>query len=516
LTEDGLSSLAARLPAALNEKYVRWALLQPDSLFAGVGGLQVVSWTLLPLLVHHNAPLDVIEGAAWGREWLLGYAKGPPLFAWILGALDLLEDGPRLAAIYLISQLCIALTFFGVWRLGIRLLSRTEALLAVMLMQGVYYFTYPTPELNEIVLQMPISALLGWIFHRAITDGRRRDWILVGALAALGMWTRYSSAVLLLSLGAFLLLQPETRRHLRTEGPYVALATFVLLWSPHVFWIVQSDFQSIRYVAGRAMPLRAPLDHVVAAAKFALAQLLALLPALLMALLLRISRWRGDGAGSGHVRATDRIYIGVLALGPFAFAEARSLISGMGLRSMSGGPLWCFIGLLLVLGVGPVLSHLRLRRFAAAWGVVGALSLMAYAGVHGIGPEIKENEKRSSFPGDALADAVTARWQDATGKRLRFVVGETWLAGNVAFYSPDRPSTFIDANPAASPWIDPAELAATGAVLVWNADETGDVVPAELRQAFPSAVAQNPLVLRKRCIRVRNPVRIGWAIVPPA
>ena len=72
-------------------------------------------------------PLDVVEGTAWGREWQWGYHKGPPLFPWIVGALDPLPDEVRLAAVYLVSQLCIAATFFGVWQLGIRLFSRAEA-----------------------------------------------------------------------------------------------------------------------------------------------------------------------------------------------------------------------------------------------------------------------------------------------------------------------------------------------------------------------------------------------------
>jgi hypothetical protein len=469
---------------------------------------------VLPLLVHRNAPLDVIERAAWGREWQLGYPKGPPLFAWIVGTLDWLEDGPRLAAIYFVCQACIALTFFGVWQLGRRTLSRWEALLAVMLMQGIYYFTYPTPELNEIILQMPISALLGWIFHRAIRDGERRDWIAVGVLAALGMWTRYSTAVLLLSLAAYLLLRAEARPRLLTLGPYLALGTFLLLWSPHLLWMFQSKLQSVAYVAHRATALETPLDYVVAPAKFVLPQAFALLPALALALLLRRSPPR-DG-GRERVEAADRSYITYLAFGPFLIALGMSLVSGLGLRSMWGGPLWCFIGLFLVLVARPVLSRAHLRPFAAAWCLVAALPLVAYAGVHGLGPELKSNEKRSSFPGDALADRLTTQWQEATGRKLRYVIGETWLAGNIAFYSQDRPSTFIDADPTVAPWIDAADLARAGAIVVWDAASTGNDLPAHLRQAFPSAETRAPLVLPKNCFRPGRTVRIGWAVIPPA
>jgi hypothetical protein len=41
-------------------------------------------------------------------------------------------------------------------------------------------------------------------------------------------------------------------------------------------------------------------------------------------------------------------------------------------------------------------------------------------------------------------------------------------------------------------------------------------MPAELRQAFPSAVAREPLVVFKRYPAERKSVRVGWAILSPA
>ena len=43
-------------------------------------------------LTSPNAPLDVIEGYAWGHEWPLGTYKHPPLQAWILQLCALATD----------------------------------------------------------------------------------------------------------------------------------------------------------------------------------------------------------------------------------------------------------------------------------------------------------------------------------------------------------------------------------------------------------------------------------------
>ena len=490
------------------------AAARPKLLLGGMIALHVLLWTVVPLVAHPNVPLDVVEGAAWGREWQWGYHKGPPLFAWIMGLVDPIDDEARLFAVYLLSQLSVAITFFGVWKLGVRVFSEVEALLGVMLLEGVYYFTYPTPELNEIILQMPVSALLGWIFHRAVREQRTADWLAVGVLAAIGMYTRYSAVVLLLSLGCFLLL-PTERQSLRTAGPYLALGIFVILLCPHIAWMLGSDFQSIEYVAGRATHLLSMSDYVAAPLRFAGAQIAALLPALILAGTLRRQSRRCRMRHATDIADADRRYVAFVALGPFLFAEILSILTGLGLRPMWGGPLWCFIGIFLVMAIRPHRFRLGLRRFATAWVLVSMLPLVAYAGVHGVGPMLKENERRSSFPGDALADAITARWREATGRPLRFVVGDMWLAGNIAFYSPDRPSVFTDSNGAVSPWIHSDDLVAAGAILVWDAETWSDAVPAHLQQKFPSAVGQVPIVLKKLCLRARKPARVGWALVLP-
>jgi hypothetical protein len=296
----------------------------------------------------------------------------------------------------------------------------------------------------------------------------------------------------------------------------LALATFLLLWSPHLSWILRSDFQSIGYVANRATRLASLLDYVAAPARFAVAQIAAILPAVILAVILRALRRRYHLIVAKSAGALDRLYIAFIALGPFVLAEILSTAAGLGMRAMWGGPLWCFLGLFLVMVARPPRAQAPLRVFAAAWMIVCVLPLVAYAGVHGIGPLLKENEKRSSFPGDALADKITALWRSATGEKLRFVVGDTWLAGNIAFYGDDRPVVFSDADPAANPWVDPARLAAAGAVLVWDADASGDAIPAALQRKFPSALGQTPVVLEKLCPRTRKPIRIGWALLPPA
>jgi hypothetical protein len=152
-----------------------------------------------------------------------------------------------------------------------------------------------------------------------------------------------------------------------------------------------------------------------------------------------------------------------------------------------------------------------LPRFALVWTLVFSLPVTAFAVAQLVGSSAIKHEKKARFPGAALAGAITAQWHERTGQKLRFVVGDTWLAGNVAFYSADRPSLFIDAEPRLSPWVEPDALSQAGAVLVWSVARDGEAIPAALAAVFPTAEGQEPLALRGRS----DDRRIGWAIVLP-
>ena len=108
---------------------------------------------------------------------------------------------------------------------------------------------------------------------------------------------------------------------------------------------------------------------------------------------------------------------------------------------------------------------------------------------------------------------VEQRWHALTGDTpLPIVAGDVWIAGNIAFYGADRPSVFIDANPAKSPWITASALARLGAVLIWPVS-AGE--PDWLGR-FPTAQRQEPLELPYVPPLEHPPARFGWAILRPA
>lgn len=210
--------------------------------------LYLLAWALLPPLLIHSFPLDVVESLSWGREWQWGYYKHPPLAPEVLHVFYRVfgKFGP-----FILSQLCVLATLWLVWKTGCRLMDRERALIGTLLTMGVAYYTWPTLEFNHNIAQMPIWASLGYAFLAAWQEHKLRQWLLLGLLAGLGMLTKYSVGILLLCLAGFTVLTPA-RALLRSSGPWLSIAVLLLCIAPHVYWLWQSDWLPFAYAGARA------------------------------------------------------------------------------------------------------------------------------------------------------------------------------------------------------------------------------------------------------------------------
>ncbi|MDM0112296.1 glycosyltransferase family 39 protein [Variovorax sp. J22R133] len=496
------STLQKRLTAVQN--------LSAGQVFAIATLSHVLLWTLLPTLFLKNASLDMVEALAWGHEWQLGYEKDPPLWPWITEAITA-WSGKGLWPAYLAAQLCVGTVFLATWHLGRRVTSNREALVGVLLLEGIFYFNYPTPEFNDIVLQMPFAAIFGWLLHRALTANRLVDWCLSGLFAGLGLWSRYSMGAYIAPVVVFVLLHPLARRRLAQPGPWLMLLTAFLVFLPHMHWILRSDFISIIYVGGRAPAVGASAEYLARLLPFAKAQLAAFIP--MLALTAMLFRWRSaEPREQSDLRRFNQAYLAVLALGPMAFSIGLSVVTQRLPRVMWAAPLVCFAGLFAATTIRPVLTPERLRWFGRAWLVVLLLPAASFALIQLYRPTIVGDEGRTQFPGQQLASEVTSRWSAQTGKHLRYVIGDTWHAGNAAFYSADRPSVlFAHCGYRGNPWVTPEKLKESGAVLVWDAREVGVGIPPGLVAQFPEAVLQPKISLHQNV----STYEIGVALLFP-
>jgi 4-amino-4-deoxy-L-arabinose transferase-like glycosyltransferase len=497
--------------ASITRPEVRPALAQRalTSYFTYAVLAHMVVWTILPVLLQSNVSLDMVEGLAWGKEWQLGYQKDPPLFPWVIHLITICAN-KQLWISYLTGQLCVAIVFFSVWKLGKRIGSEKEALVGALLLEGIYYFNLPTLEFNDILLQMPFAALFGWLLHKAIRENHLKDWFLCGVVASLGLWSRYSMGAYILPLALFALAHPFSRQRLTSAGPWVMILTATLLFLPHLYWIIASDFISIKYVGDRAPAAALLTDFLRDFFGFIGAQALALLPMLVVVALLW--RWRTARAWlTLRWQDFDSAYITALALGPIAVSLALSLLAMRPLRAMWGAPLWSFIGLFIVLLLKPALTSQRWRYLGRAWLVLFLLPIVYFVIAKSYGTSVTGNEQVVHFPGESLGRGINQQWFSATRQPLKYVAGDTWSAGNVSFYADDRPSViFSYGDQRVSPWIDINDVHRSGTVLVWDINEEGSAIPKKMEDRFPHAVLQPSITVTGKLSH-----RFGVAFVFP-
>jgi len=550
------TSPAAPPRLALAYAFIDWIEAAPRAAFAAFLALHFVVWTALPTLLYANLPLDLIEALTYGREWQLGYDKLPPLPWWLVEIMHRAFGAD--IAYYALAQAAVIIAFIAVWATARPLVGANGALVAVLIIDGMHYFQYTAVKFNHDVIQLPFWALAGYAFHTALTRGRVRHWLLLGFAFGCALWAKYFVVVLAAPYALFLIFDRDARRALATPGPWLALIVALVVAAPHVVWLVQTDFLPLAYAEHRAAEVRGWYDHILHPAAFIASQIFFLLPSFFIASALvwpkttplplvgrgwgwgsrgnvasvadrtlppdpppdppptslhSGARERGPGGGREFAAdAFDRRIVTLLAFGPGLAMIALIAVSGRGTFAMWGYPLWLFVGLWIVLMLRATLDRAHLTHAVAHWGAVFLILAIAFVVNYSVLPLLDHRYRAVFYPGDKLAATLTQRFHDATGTKLRYVVGAMWDGGNLAHYSPDQPEVLIDGLPQRAPWIDLADLRKKGAMVVWSGGDTAHL-PAQFASIAGNAEVGAPFDLPMR--RGTGTLHVGWAILKP-
>ena len=94
----------------INKKNIR-------NLFYIFATIHLIIWTSVPTLTNNNLPLDTIEALAWGSNLDWGFNKHPPMSAFLVEIFYQIF-GSQDWAYYLLSQICVIISFFVVFKLA--------------------------------------------------------------------------------------------------------------------------------------------------------------------------------------------------------------------------------------------------------------------------------------------------------------------------------------------------------------------------------------------------------------
>lgn len=481
---------------------------RPASALAAFCALQAVVWTFAPAYTHDSPPLDVVESTMWGREWALATYKHPAFPSWVLESLRWLTGATGWPA-YLASQLCIALTFALVYRIGRDLFGADEnaaekSLAGVMLLAGVFYFSWPTPEFNHNIAQMPFYAAIILLTWRATTRDGLLWWALLGLTAGFGLHIKYGTALVGIVAALWIMLDGPLFRRLGTPGPWLALALAVVVAAPQAVWLVNHDYLPIEYARSRS-------GHPLSSVPYlSLAAVLAAHGGLLLMAALSGLFGRGALTPESRMGAREMRFLLLFALGPIVLTLSVAALMRVGTRDMWLSPMADLSGLLLVaLTAGRWNLRRQTRLAAIAFGLLLALPV-AYAYTVDYAPRLAGTLLRTAWPEKAIARRMHRIWSDATHAPLRIVAGNEWIAGLVGVSAPENTSILTNGEFRLSPWIDAERLAREGALIVWSGERPTNKL-ARLIGDLPQGVEEFAIP----GFPAMKPVRVHYAILPP-
>ena len=213
--------------------------------------LHLSLWTLIPSFSNVNLPLDTIEALAWGSNLDWGFNKHPPFSAFAVEFFFIIF-GNNDWAYYLLSQIFVVISFYFVWKVSNELLKdKIYSLLSVLLLSGIYFYNFTTPEFNVNVSQLPFWALSVYFFWKGINYNKNLDWILFGIFSALGFLSKYLFIYILLALFVFFIFNYKKYKKSLNKYFFSIIISLVLL-TPHFFWLFENDFITILYGLNRS------------------------------------------------------------------------------------------------------------------------------------------------------------------------------------------------------------------------------------------------------------------------
>ena len=111
--------------------YLELLRSRPQLLFWFAALTQAFIWLVVPALFYFAPPGDLAQLLAIGHEFRLASGVGPPLAYWF-GEIAFRLAG--LFGVYLLSQVCVVVTYWCVFALGRALIGPAHAVVAVLLM----------------------------------------------------------------------------------------------------------------------------------------------------------------------------------------------------------------------------------------------------------------------------------------------------------------------------------------------------------------------------------------------
>ena len=397
----------------------------------------LIIWTLVPTLTNNNLPLDTIEALAWGSNLDWGFNKHPPMSAFLPEVFYQIFSNQDWAY-YFLSQICVIISFFAIFKFAEDFFeNKIFCLLSVLLLEGIYFYNFTTPEFNVNVCLMPFWALTVLYLWKGFKDNKIIDWFLLGLFAGFGFLSKYLFIYLGLAIDLFLIYMIYKKKI--DFKCMISIISFFIVLIPHLIWLTENNYITITYGLHRTGAEEPNiLNHIKHPLVFLGKQIGILIPFFVMFLFLN-----NKLKTKFNLKDNKILFLLAINIAPIVLVFLTSMIMGVKIRTMWMTPFYLFFGVLVIYIFQSQINLNKLKGFVSVFIILFIFSPFAYAYV-----SISKTDKRTDYPGKEEAKKAKEFYDEqiqVTGD-LSFVKGNEWLAGNISYHLDDRPKWIYNPN----------------------------------------------------------------------
>jgi len=384
-------------------------------------------WTLIPSLTNDNLPLDTIEALAWGSNLDWGFNKHPPLSALIV-KLFYQIFGSQDWAYYLLSQLFVVTAFYFVFKLSKEILNTEKyALISVLLLEGIYFYNFTTPEFNVNVCMMPFWAMASYYAFKCLKNNLTKDYIILGIVIALGFLSKYLFIYLLIGIKVFYIFYIK-KNNLKIKYLIPGII-FLLIITPHLIWLTENNYITITYGLKRTGEIKSYLDHIILPLTFLGKQIGILIPFFILLFILIKSL-----KTNFSFKDQNLLYFLCITIVPIILMFLTSVILGAKIRTMWMTPFYLYIGTLFIYLFQNQIDTGRLKVFNYVFIFLFLFSPFLYGYI-----SITQKDKRTDYKGKQIAAAVENKLKELGFPNIFRIHGDEWIAGNLCYHLKSKP-----------------------------------------------------------------------------
>ena len=389
----------------------------------------LVIWVLIPTISNDNLPLDTIEALAWGSNLDWGFNKHPPLSAFAIKVFYQIF-GNQDWAYYFLSQIFVVSTFFIIFKFSEDFFkNKIHCLISILLLEGIFFYNFTTPEFNVNVCQLPFWALTVYYCWKGLKQNDITSWLLFGLFAGLGILSKYLFIYLLIALDVFFIYLIIKRKF--NFRCFVSLISFFIVLLPHLIWLIDNNYITVTYALHRTgiEDSNFFISHISFPSIFLGKQIGILIPFFVMFFFI-ISKLKTK------INFKDKklIFLIVINIVPIVLIFLTSLFMGVKIRTMWMTPFYLFMGVLLVYIFQKKIILKKFKYFISIFLILFISSPIIYFYI-----SITQTNKRTDYAGKEISQIVQKKWDSNFVNKIGVVGGDEWHGGNLSYHLKDRP-----------------------------------------------------------------------------